>query len=69
MSQETGATESQLVIAWMLYSDPPVLPIVAGSRPEQLAENIGALDINLNEDQIKRLDTAGNPGIKQAWLR
>jgi aryl-alcohol dehydrogenase-like predicted oxidoreductase len=53
----------------MLHSNPPVLPIVAGSRPEQLTENIGALDINLSDNQIKRLDTAGNPGIKQAWLR
>jgi aryl-alcohol dehydrogenase-like predicted oxidoreductase len=69
VSQEMGATESQVVIGWMLHSNPPVLPIVAGSRPEQLVENIGALDIQLSEDQVKRLDTAGNPGIKQVWLR
>ena len=69
MSQETGATESQVVIGWMLHSNPPVLPIIAGSHREQLVENIGALDIQLSEDQVKRLDTAGNPGIKQAWLR
>jgi aryl-alcohol dehydrogenase-like predicted oxidoreductase len=66
---ETGATLNQVLIAWMLQSNPPVLPIVAGSRPGQLLENLGALNVTLSEDQIRRLDTAGNPDIRQAWLR
>ncbi len=69
VAEEVGATLNQVIIAWMLQSDPPVLPIIAGSKPEQLNENIEALNIALTEDQIKRLDTAGNPDIKQAWLR
>jgi len=59
---------NQVIIAWMRQSDPPVLPIIAGSRPEQLAENIAALDLVLTEDQVGRLDTACNPDVKQAWL-
>lgn len=66
---ETGATPNQIVIAWMLGGDPPVLPIIAGSRPEQLLENLGAVDLKLTPEQIRRLDTAGNPRIEQAWLR
>jgi aryl-alcohol dehydrogenase-like predicted oxidoreductase len=69
VAAELDATLSQVVIAWMLQSDPPVLPIVAGSRPAQLAENLAALDIRLTEDQMRRLDAAGNPDIRQAWLR
>ncbi len=69
IAAETGATRNQVVIAWMLASDPPVLPIVAGSQPAQLRENFAALDLALTADQIERLDTAGNPVIKQAWLR
>jgi len=69
VASEVGATLNQVIIAWMLQSDPPVLPIIAGSKPEQLSENIVGLDINLTADQMKRLDTAGNPDIKQAWLR
>ena len=60
---------SQVIIAWMRQSDPPVLPIIAGSRPEQLVENIAALDVTLTEEQFKRLDTAGNPNVDQGWLR
>lgn len=66
---EVRATPNQVVIAWMLRSDPPVLPIVAGSRVEQLAENIAALDVALTDEQMRRLDTAGNPHIEHAWLR
>ncbi|HXF11415.1 MAG TPA: aldo/keto reductase, partial [Desulfuromonadaceae bacterium] len=66
---EIGATLNQVIIAWMRQSDPPVLPIVAGSRPEQLFENVAALDITLDDNQMERLNTAGNPDVKQAWLR
>ena len=66
---ETGATPNQVVLAWMRQSDPPVLPIIAGSRKEQVAENLAALGVKLTGVQMQRLNTAGNPDIKQAWLR
>jgi aryl-alcohol dehydrogenase-like predicted oxidoreductase len=69
VSCETGATPHQVIIAWMLASDPMVLPIVAGSRPEQLSENLASLDVKLTPDQMERLNTAGNPDVRQAWLR
>jgi aryl-alcohol dehydrogenase-like predicted oxidoreductase len=69
VAQEIGADPNQVVIAWMRQSDPPVLPIVAGSRTEQLRQNISALGIRLNEDQMQRLNIAGNPETKKAWLR
>ena len=69
VAAETGATLNQVIIAWMRQSDPPVLPIIAGSTPEQVAENIGALGLTLSDDQMTRLNTAGNPDVKKAWLR
>jgi aryl-alcohol dehydrogenase-like predicted oxidoreductase len=69
VAEETGATLNQVVIAWMRQSDPPVLPIIAGSEPAQVAENIGALAVTLSTDQVQRLDLAGNPDVKKAWLR
>jgi len=69
VAEETGATVNQVVIAWLRQGNPPVLPIIAASRLSQLMENIGALDIRLNDDQMMRLDTAGNPDVRQAWLR
>lgn len=69
VADEVGASMNQVVIAWMRQSDPPVLPIIAGSRRDQLAENLAALGVTLTDDQFKRLDTAGNPEVEQAWLR
>jgi len=66
---EASATLNQVLIAWMRQSDPPVLPIIAGSKTEQLSENMAALEITLTEDQMNRLNTAGNPDIEHAWLR
>lgn len=69
VAAETGRTPNQVIIAWMRQSKPAVLPIVAGSRTEQLAENISALDFSLSNDQMLRLTTAGNPDVKRAWLQ
>ena len=69
VSHQAGCTLAQAIIAWMRQSDPPILPIIAGSKIEQLRENIAALDITLTDDQMRRLDAAGNPVIKQAWLQ
>jgi hypothetical protein len=37
--------------------------------PKQPAENLGALNVQLSEDQIHKLDVAGNLNIKETWLR
>jgi aryl-alcohol dehydrogenase-like predicted oxidoreductase len=66
---EAGCSSGQAIIAWMRQSDPAVLPIIAGSRIEQLRENIAALDITLTSGQMNRLNTAGNPGDKQGWIQ
>lgn len=55
---ELGATLNQVVIAWMLHSSYPVIPLIAASSHEQLAENVGALRFSLSADQMKRLDEA-----------
>jgi aryl-alcohol dehydrogenase-like predicted oxidoreductase len=66
---EASATVIQVILAWMRQSDPPVLPIIAASRTEQLAENIGALKLVLSADQMQRLSIAGDPDAKQGWLQ
>ena len=53
------ATLNQVVLAWMLHSDPAVLPVMAASTSGQMAENLGALDLALTPDEMARLDGAG----------
>jgi aryl-alcohol dehydrogenase-like predicted oxidoreductase len=69
IAKELGRSPNQVLIAWMRQSKPAVLPIIAGSKVEQLAENIEALDLSLSEKQLLALSTAGDPDIKVAWLQ
>jgi aryl-alcohol dehydrogenase-like predicted oxidoreductase len=57
VAQETGATVNQVILAWMMQSTPPVLPLIAASDEAQLQENLGALNLQLSDDQMARLNT------------
>lgn len=69
VASEARCSLPQAIIAWMRQSDPAILPIIAGSRIEQLRENIAALAITLSGDQMRRLHAAGNPEVKQGWIQ
>jgi aryl-alcohol dehydrogenase-like predicted oxidoreductase len=56
--KERDITVNQAVLAWMLHSDPFVLPLIAASTEEQLRENIQVLDISLSQDEMKFLNEA-----------
>ena len=47
VADETGATVHQVVFAWMLRHEQSVLPVFSASNPEQMRENLGALDVSL----------------------
>ncbi|KPL07700.1 hypothetical protein AMJ86_03320 [bacterium SM23_57] len=59
VASDIGATPNQVVLAWMLKSDPFVLPLVAASSTEQMEENINALEVNLTIEQMENLTNAG----------
>jgi aryl-alcohol dehydrogenase-like predicted oxidoreductase len=59
VSQEVEATPNQVIIAWMRQSEPPILPIIGGSTAAHLSENLGALDVQLTDEQMEILDSAG----------
>ena len=58
VANELGATVNQVVLAWMLAGDPPILPILGVSSVEQLEECLGAAQLRIPEDAMQRLDAA-----------
>jgi aryl-alcohol dehydrogenase-like predicted oxidoreductase len=58
LAEDRGVTANQLVLAWMIHHDPPILPLFSVSNSEQMAENLGALDISLSEQEMETLDKA-----------
>jgi aryl-alcohol dehydrogenase-like predicted oxidoreductase len=69
VANEVGRSVNQVIIAWMRQSKPAVLPIIAGSKIDQLKENIAACGLTLTEEQMYKLDTAGDPIDKQGWIQ
>jgi aryl-alcohol dehydrogenase-like predicted oxidoreductase len=53
---ELGATVNQVVLAWLLRQD--IVPLVGASTVAQLEESLGALQIELDDDQVRRMDAA-----------
>jgi aryl-alcohol dehydrogenase-like predicted oxidoreductase len=61
VAKDLGATSIQVVLAWMLASDPIALPLITAGTVEQMDENLGSLDVQLSGEQLEQLHTAGNP--------
>ncbi|MCD7443403.1 aldo/keto reductase [Streptomyces lincolnensis] len=58
VAEETGATVNQVVLAWQLGADLPIVPLVGASSVAQLDESLAAVDLELTPDQRERLDAA-----------
>jgi aryl-alcohol dehydrogenase-like predicted oxidoreductase len=59
VAAETGATVNQVVLAWLMDGELPVIPLVGASSVAQLEESLGAVDLELSAEQRLRLDQAG----------
>lgn len=61
VARETGASASQVSLAW-LSDRPAVTSVILGARTvEQLEDNLGAADLELTPEQRARLDEASTP--------
>ncbi|MFJ1767381.1 aldo/keto reductase [Amycolatopsis sp. NPDC088138] len=58
VSDELGATPNQVILAWILGSEPSIIPIFSVSSVPQLEECLGALEISLAPELRQRLDSA-----------
>lgn len=67
VAAEAGATPAQVAIAWTMARSRAVHPIIGARTAEQLKDNLGAAQITLPADAVRRLDEAvdfslGYPG-------
>ncbi|MGP4019328.1 aldo/keto reductase [Saccharopolyspora sp. 5N708] len=58
VADELGVRPAQVAIAWTRSKSQAVLPIVGVSSVEQLAENLGAVELALPDDAIAKLEAA-----------
>ena len=62
MAREKGCQPSQLALAWVLAQGDDVVPIPGTKRRKYLEENIGALEIDLTIDGLRRLNEVFSTG-------
>ena len=58
IAAEKEATPAQLALAWVLAQGEDIIPIPGTRRRTRLEENIGAIEVELTDDDLRRIDDA-----------
>jgi len=51
-----GATPAQVALVWLLGQKPWIVPIPGTTKLHRLEENLGAVNVELTEDDLKQID-------------
>jgi aryl-alcohol dehydrogenase-like predicted oxidoreductase len=62
IAEEKAATVAQVAIAWVLSRGDHVVPLVGARTRERLSESLGALELELAEDDLAAIERAVPPG-------
>jgi aryl-alcohol dehydrogenase-like predicted oxidoreductase len=62
IADEKGVTAGQLALAWLLAQGEDVVPIPGTKRREYLEENVGAVTIELTDEDMRRIEEVAPVG-------
>jgi aryl-alcohol dehydrogenase-like predicted oxidoreductase len=62
IAQEKDCEPSQLALAWLLAQGEDIVPIPGTKRRKYLEENVGALQVQLTDDELARINAAAPKG-------
>jgi aryl-alcohol dehydrogenase-like predicted oxidoreductase len=63
IAEEHSATPAQVALAWVHSRGRDVIPIPGTKRRRYLEENVKALELELTDDDLRRLEEAFPPGV------
>src|SRR4051794_30586111 len=63
IADEKDATPGQLALAWLLYQGDDIVPIPGTKRRAYLEENAAAAEIELTQEDLRRIDEAAPAGV------
>lgn len=55
-AEQKNATPAQIALAWVLAQKPWIVPIPGTTKLHRLEENLGAVDVELTNDDLRELD-------------
>ncbi len=56
VAERKNATPAQVALAWLLAQKPWVVPIPGTTKLHRLEENLGAVDVVLDEDDLREIE-------------
>ena len=63
LAAEKGVTPAQLALAWVLHQGDDIVPIPGTKHRTYLQENVAAVEIELSEEDLARIDEAAPHGV------
>jgi aryl-alcohol dehydrogenase-like predicted oxidoreductase len=63
IAKEKGATNSQVALAWLMNKPFVTAPVVGVTSVAQLEELVGALEIKLSDEEMRRLEEPYKPRV------
>ncbi|EAQ03583.1 hypothetical protein OB2597_03147 [Pseudooceanicola batsensis HTCC2597] len=60
VAEETGAAHAEIALAWLMAKPGVTAPIASATSDRQLDSLVAATTVELNADQMRRLDAAGS---------
>ena len=69
IAEAHGVSVARIALAWLLHQPVVTSVIIGAKRPEQLADNLAAVDIRLDAEQLATLDAASRlPAEYPGWM-
>jgi aryl-alcohol dehydrogenase-like predicted oxidoreductase len=65
IAERKGLNGNTVALAWMRSRDQPTVPVIGCSTPEQLAQNLAAVDVSFTEAEQRRLNGVETYGFEQ----
>jgi aryl-alcohol dehydrogenase-like predicted oxidoreductase len=62
IGEEKGVTVAQIAMAWVLARGEDIVPLVGTTKRDRLAEAVGALELELSEEDLAAIERAVPPG-------
>jgi aryl-alcohol dehydrogenase-like predicted oxidoreductase len=56
IAEDKGVSVAQVALAWLLHQPVVTTVIIGAKKPEQLEDNLKAIDVVLSADDLKKLD-------------
>ncbi len=69
IAEAHGVSVAQIALAWLLHQQAVTSVIIGAKRPDQLADNLAAVDVRLSEDELATLDAVSAlPAEYPGWM-